>query len=69
MDVSLNAVMHNENVCISNLRDDLNKLYNWSVKWKMCFNPDPTKPAENVIFINNKNSTYYDMVKFAGLNV
>ena len=34
----------------------------------MCFKPDPSKPAEKVIF-TSKNSTYYDTVTFAGVNV
>ena len=32
-DVSLIAVMHDKNICTSNLRDDLSRLYEWSVKW------------------------------------
>ena len=41
--------------------------YEWAVKWKMCFNPDPTKPAAEVIF-TNKNSTTYETVTFASVN-
>ena len=67
-DVSLIAVMHDKHICTSNLRDDFSRLYEWSVKWKMCLNPDRTKPAEEVIF-TNKNSTTYEIVTFASANV
>ena len=60
--------MHDKHICTSNLRDDLTRLYELSVKWKMCFNSDRTKPAEEVIF-TNKNSTTYEIVTFASANV
>ena len=34
----------------------------------MCFNSDPTKPAAEVIF-TNKNSTTYETITFANVNV
>ena len=67
-DVSLNAVMYEKNVCTNSLNDDLKRIYEWSVKWKMIFNPDPTKPAEEVIF-TNRNLTLYDPVSYSGVNV
>ena len=66
--VSPIAVMHDKHICTSNLRDDLSSLYEWSVKWKLCFNPDRTNPAEEVIF-TNKKSTTYEIVTFASANV
>ena len=54
-DVSLNAVMYDNDICIKHLKDDLNRLHEWSVKWKMLFNPEPSKPAEEVIFTNRNN--------------
>ena len=60
-DVSLNAVMYERNVCTNSLNDDLKRLYEWSVKWKKIFNPNPTKPAEDVIF-TKRNLTLYDPV-------
>ena len=67
-DVSLNAVMYEKNVCTNSLNDDLKRLYEWSVEWKMIFNPDPTKPAEEVIF-TNRNLTLYDPVSYSGVDV
>ena len=34
----------------NDLNDDLVKINNWSYQWKMSFNPDPNKQAQEVIF-------------------
>ena len=67
-DVSLNAVMYDNDICIKHLKDDLNRLHEWSVKWKMLFNPEPSKPAEEVIF-TNPNTTSYQTVSYSGVDV
>ena len=67
-DVSLNAVMYEKNVCTNFLNDDLKRLYEWSIKWKMIFNLDLTKPTEEVIF-TNRNLTLYDPVSYSGVDV
>ena len=33
-----------------NLNNDLNKIKNWAIQWKMNFKPDPSKQAQEVIF-------------------
>ena len=53
----------NKKVCTQLLNDDLDRLYEWSVKWKMTFKRDTTKPAEEVIF-KNRNSTSYDTLSY-----
>ena len=67
-DVSLNVHMYDKDVCTDNLKDDLETLDAWSARWKMSFNPDPTKPAEQVIF-TNRNSTMYDSVRYSGVEL
>ena len=37
-------------VSFSELNSDLAKISELTFKWKMSFNPDPTKPAQEVIF-------------------
>ena len=32
------------------LNQDLGAVQDWAYQWKMCFNPDPAKQAEQVIF-------------------
>ena len=34
----------------SELNDDLEKISHWAYQWKMQFNPDPKKQANEVIF-------------------
>ena len=60
--------MYDKRLCTNYLNDDLNSLCDWSVKWKMMFNPYPTKPAEEVIF-TNRNSTSYETVSYSVVDV
>ena len=32
------------------LNNDLSLISNWAFNWKMLFNPDPTKPAQKILF-------------------
>ena len=32
------------------INQDLNRINNWAFQWKMSFNPDPSKQAQEVIF-------------------
>ena len=43
-------MVHNMNTSTINLNNDLNKIKNWAIHWKMDFNPDPSKQAQEVIF-------------------
>ena len=47
-----------------NFEHDLRLINDRSVQWKMVFNPDPTKPAEEVIFTNRPNITYPSTLAF-----
>ena len=58
---------YDDNTCINHVNNDL-KRYDWSVKWKMVFNPDSTKPANKVIF-TDINSTSYGTVAYSGMDV
>ena len=62
-DVSLNVVMHDNKNSTENIEKDLKLLYDWSVTWKMEFNPDTSKPAEEVLF-TNRNSNAYNPITF-----
>ena len=57
-DVSLNAIMYGEKYSTKNIEHDLKLIHDWYVKWKMLFNPDNTKPVEEVLFTNRTTSTY-----------
>ena len=47
---SLFSVVQNKNNSASQLNNDLNKVSDWAYTWKMSFNPDPSKQAQEVIF-------------------
>ena len=49
-DTSLFSVAHDTNQSKINLNDDLEKISNWAFQWKMSFNPDIKKQAQEVIF-------------------
>ena len=47
---SLFSVVHNANTTAKELNNDLVKISRWAYQWKMSFNPDPSKQAQEVIF-------------------
>ena len=49
-DTSLFSVVHNANTTAKELNNDLVKISRWAYQWKMSFNPDPSKQAQEVIF-------------------
>ena len=49
-DTSLFSVIHDSNTSALELNSDLAKINRWAFQWKMSFNPDPKKQAQEVIF-------------------
>ena len=43
------SIVQNVNTSASHLNSDLSKISNWAFQWKMSFNPDPSKQAQEVI--------------------
>ena len=59
-DSSLFSVIHDTNIYAGELNEDLKKISEWAFQWKMIFNPDATKQAQEVIFswqIKKKHSS------------
>ena len=50
-DTSLFSVIFDKDLSAKNLNDDLNRINNWAFQWKMSFNPDPNKQAQEVFFL------------------
>ena len=63
-DIPLFSIVHNMNTSTTNLSDDLNKIKNWAIQWKMNFNPDPSKQAQEVIFSRKLQKTNHNQVYF-----
>ena len=51
-DTSLFSTVRDPAKCTKVLNDHLLKVSNWAFKWKMIFNPDITKQAQEVIFFS-----------------
>ena len=49
-DTSLFSVIHDNHTSVNALNKDLEMIQNWAFQWKMNFNPDPTKQAQEVNF-------------------
>ena len=47
---SLFSVIHDSQTSANDLNEDLEMIHNWVFQWKINFNTDPTKPAQEVIF-------------------
>ena len=47
---SLFSVIHDSSTTSNELNDDLVKINNWAYQWKLSFNADPKKKAQEVIF-------------------
>ena len=48
-DTSLFSVVHNITDSANLLNSDLSKINEWALQWKMSFNPEPTKQAQEII--------------------
>ena len=49
-DTSLFSVIHDIQTSANNLKKDLERISKWATQWKMNFNPDATKQAQEIIF-------------------
>ena len=53
-DTSLFSVVHDISTSASDINNDLTLISNWAFQWKMSFNPDPSKQAQEIIFSRKK---------------
>ena len=63
-DTSLFSIITSPAISSSNLNEDLLKITQWPYQWKMSFNLDITKPAQEIIFSRKKNDTSYPSLYF-----
>ena len=49
-DTSLFTIVKNKNESATILNDNVQLISSWAYKWKILFNPDPKKPAQEVLF-------------------
>ena len=51
------------------LNEDLSKISQWADQWKVSFNPDVSKQAQEVIFSRKKNINNHPVVFFNNLPI
>ena len=63
-DTSLFSTITSPAMSSSNLNEDLVKITHWAYQWKMSFNHDITKKAQEIIFSRKKNDTIHPSLYF-----
>ena len=58
------STVHDTNNCARLLNSDLLLIQNWALQWKMSFNPDPSKQAQEVIFSRKINKPIHPQLFF-----
>ena len=63
-DTSMLSVVRDPINTWQKLNNDFDKACLWANKWKMSFNPDPSKQAQDVIFSKTINKVYHPPLLF-----
>ena len=63
-DTSLFSVVNDINTSASDLNADLDKIGNWAFRWKIKFNPDPNRQAQEIIFSRKKTASLHPVAYF-----
>ena len=65
-DTSLYSIVEDPITSATELNHDLGIISNWAWLWKMRFNPDPTKPAEEIVFSHKRFKPYHQPLFLMG---
>ena len=68
-DTSLFSIVHDPVVSAEELNHDLDLISTWAHQWKMCFNPDPTKQAEEILFSQKLKKPVHPPIYFNDIEV
>ena len=63
-DTSVFSIVHDVDLSSKQLNDDLKKVSDWVYQWKMSFNPDLSKQAQEVIFSRKASRVDHPVVTF-----
>ena len=63
------SVVHDSAASSASLNDDLLKISRWAYQWKMIFNPDASKQAQEIVFTRKANVTDHGTVYFNNVPV
>ena len=68
-DTSLFTIAKDENKSANVLNNELSLISEWVFNWKMLFNPDPTKPAQEVLFSRKKKILNHPTLSLSNIQV
>ena len=68
-DASLFSVAHDTRTFSKDLYKDLETINNWDFQWKMNFNPDSTRQAQEIIFSSKAKKMYHPPLVFIFISV
>ena len=68
-ETSIFTIVKDENESANVLNSDLSSISKWAFNWKMLFNPDPTKPAQEVFFSRKKKTLYHPTLSLNNIQV
>ena len=68
-DTSLFTIVKEKNESTNVPNNDLSLISKWAYDWKMLFNPDPKKPAQEVIFSRKKQSQSHPTISLNNIHV
>ena len=68
-DTSLFTIVKDRSVSANILNNDLQLISLWAYKWKMLFNPDPKKPAQEVLFSRKKQIQNHPTISLNNVQV
>ena len=61
-DTSLFTVVKDKNKSVNALNNYLSLISKWAFKWKMLLNPDPHKPAQEILFLRKKKKSIHPVI-------
>ena len=63
-DTSLFSFVHDVDTSANELNNDLYQINKWAFQWKMSFNPDPSKQAQEIIFSRKTKKICHPSLRF-----
>ena len=68
-DTSLFTIVKDKSESANILNKDLSEISKWAYNWKMLFNPDPSKPAKEVVFSRKKKEQSHPAISLNNIQV
>ena len=68
-DTSVFSVFKNKEESASDITNGLDTISIWAYNWKMSFNPDPKKPAQEVLFSRKNSNIIHPIIYFNNVQV